>query len=118
MDVEATLLFVLGAVAVVVAVRWAAERTGLPAAALLTVAGIGYAVLPGPTVVLNPEFVRTFVPPPLLYSAALGPIPAHHPPQPAHRGQPSVALVLLTASAVGLGFAWFVEGATLAPASR
>ena len=37
---ETLLLLVLGGIAVIVAVRWIADRTGLPAAALLTVAGI------------------------------------------------------------------------------
>jgi hypothetical protein len=47
------------------------DRTGLPAAALLPVVGIGYALLPGPNVTLDPEIILTFVLPPLLYSAAL-----------------------------------------------
>ena len=47
-SVEESLLFVLAAVAVVVLVRWVADRTGLPAAALLPLIGIGYALLPGP----------------------------------------------------------------------
>ena len=38
------------AIAVIVAVRWFAERTGLPAAALLTLVGIVYALLPGPNI--------------------------------------------------------------------
>ncbi len=41
------LLLVLGAIAAIVAVRWMADRTGLPAAALLTLVGITYALLPG-----------------------------------------------------------------------
>ena len=71
MDVETTLLFVLAAVAVVVVLRWVAEKTGLPAAALMTVAGIAYALLPGPNIVLDPHIILTLVIPPLLYSAAL-----------------------------------------------
>ena len=82
------LLFVLAAVAVIVAVRWLAERTGLPAAALLTLVGIGYALLPGPNVALDPHLVLTLVLPPLLYSAALDSSLTGHPPQPADRGQP------------------------------
>ena len=65
------LLYVLAAVAVIVAVRWFAGRTGLPAAAILPVLGIVYALLPGRNLPLEPEIVLTFVLPPLLYSAAL-----------------------------------------------
>ncbi len=53
------LLLILGAIAAIaaiVAVRWIADRTGLPAAALLTVAGITYALLPGPNVTLDPTW--------------------------------------------------------------
>nr|WP_035869411.1 Na+/H+ antiporter [Cryptosporangium arvum] len=114
MNVQVALLFVLVGLAVVLVVRWVAERTGLPAAALLTVAGVGYAFLPGPNVVLDPEVVLTFVLPPLLYSAALDSSLTA-----IRRNLPtvvslSVALVLATALTIGIGFEWFVEGATLA----
>ena len=111
---EAMLLLVLAAVAVLVAVRWVAGRTGLPAAALLTLVGILYAVLPGPNITLSPDLVLTLVLPPLLYSAALD----------ASLGairrnlrtvvSLSVLLVLATALLIGIGFALFVVGATLA----
>ncbi|GAB1691006.1 Na+/H+ antiporter [Krasilnikovia sp. M28-CT-15] len=114
MDVEMMLLFVLAAVTVVVVVRWVAERTGLPAAALLTLAGIGYALLPGPNVTLDPGFVLTFVLPPLLYSAALDSSLLAIRRNLRTVISLSVALVLLTALAVGVGFVWFVGGATLA----
>lgn len=65
------LIFVVAAVAVVVVVDLVAERAGLPAAALLTLVGVGYALLPGPNVELDPQVILTFVLPPLLYSAAL-----------------------------------------------
>src|SRR5690242_9949189 len=65
------LTFVLAAVAVIVALQYLADRTGLPAAALLTVAGLVYGVLPGPNVTLDPHVILTFVIPPLIYSAAL-----------------------------------------------
>jgi Na+/H+ antiporter len=112
--VETVLLLVLAAVAVLVAVRWVAGRTGLPAAALLTLVGILYAVLPGPNITLSPDLVLTLVLPPLLYSAALD----------ASLGairrnlrtvvSLSVLLVLATALLIGIGFALFVAGATLA----
>jgi monovalent cation/hydrogen antiporter len=112
--VETVLLLVLGAVAVIVAARWVANRTGLPAAALLTLVGLLYAVLPGPNITLDPELVLTLILPPLLYSAALD----------ASLGairrnlrtvvSLSVLLVLATALLIGVGFALFVAGATLA----
>ena len=42
------LTFVLAAMAVILVLQYVADRTGLPAAALLTVAGLVYGVLPGP----------------------------------------------------------------------
>jgi monovalent cation/hydrogen antiporter len=65
------LAFVLLAVAVIVVLQIVANRTGLPAAALLTMAGLVYAVLPGPNLTLDPHAILTFVIPPLIYSAAL-----------------------------------------------
>jgi CPA1 family monovalent cation:H+ antiporter len=113
-DVETTLVFVLAALAVVVLLRWVGERTGLPAAALLTLCGIGYALLPGPNVALDPEFVLTFVLPPLLYSAALDSSLMEIRRNLRTVVSLSVVLVLLTALVIGYGFSWFVAGATLA----
>ncbi len=61
----------LAAVAVIVVLQILADRTGLPAAALLTVAGLIYGLLPGPNLTLNPDLILTLVIPPLIYSAAL-----------------------------------------------
>jgi CPA1 family monovalent cation:H+ antiporter len=113
-SVEESLLFVLAAVAVVVLVRWIADRTGLPAAALLPVIGIGYALLPGPNVSLDPEIILTFVIPPLLYSAALSSSLIAIRRNLRTVVSLSVILVLLTALVIGVGFMWFVAGATLA----
>jgi monovalent cation/hydrogen antiporter len=63
--------FVLVAVAAIVVLQLVANRTGLPAAALLTLAGLLYAVLPGPNLTLDSHAILTFVIPPLIYSAAL-----------------------------------------------
>ena len=65
------LTFVLAAMAVIVALQYLADRTGFQAAALLTVAGLVYGVLPGPNLALDPHVILTFVIPPLIYSAAL-----------------------------------------------
>ncbi|AGZ38955.1 Na+/H+ antiporter [Actinoplanes friuliensis] len=114
MNVETTLLFILACVAVVVAIHWFAHKTGLPAAALLTLIGILYAVLPGPNIALEPELILTLVLPPLLYSAALDSslIDIRHNLRTVI--SLSVVLVLLTALLIGLGFSLFVAGATLA----
>ena len=114
MHVEPLLLLVLGAVAVIVAVRWVADHTGLPAAALLTLAGIAYAYLPGPNVVLDPELVLTLVLPPLLYSAALDSSLTAIRNNLRTVVSLSVLLVTATALLIGVGFALFVGGATLA----
>jgi Na+/H+ antiporter len=112
--VEEVLIFVLAAVAVVVLVRWVAERTGLPAAALLTLVGIVYALLPGPNVELDPHLVLTLVIPPLLYSAALDSSLIDIRRNMRTVISLSVALVLATALLIGLGFSLWVSGATLA----
>jgi CPA1 family monovalent cation:H+ antiporter len=113
-DIETTLLFVLAAVAVLVIVHWLAEKTGLPEAALLTVAGIGYALLPGPNIVLDPHLVLTVVLPPLLYSAALDSSLLAIRRNLRTVVSLSVVLVLVTAVLIGLGFSLWVSGATLA----
>ncbi|WP_238011624.1 Na+/H+ antiporter [Dactylosporangium sp. AC04546] len=114
MHLETILLFLLSGLVVIVSARWVAERTGLPAAALLTVVGIGYALLPGRNVTLDPAFVLTFVIPPLLYSAALDSSLLAIRRNLRTVVSLSVALVLATALLIGAGFHWFVSGATLA----
>ncbi|MCZ7439379.1 Na+/H+ antiporter [Micromonospora sp. WMMC241] len=114
MSLHSTLLFVLAAVAVIVAVRWVAARTGLPAAALLPLIGIAYALLPGPNVGLDPDLVLMVVLPPLLYSAALDSSLLDLRRNLRIVVSLSVVLVLLTGLVVGLGFHLFVAGATLA----
>lgn len=111
---EEILLFVLVAVAVLVATRWVSRRTGLPSAALLTIIGIVYAYLPGHNIPINPEIVLTFVIPPLLYSAALDSslLDIRHNLRTVI--SLSVLLVLATALLVGIGFELWVTGATLA----
>jgi CPA1 family monovalent cation:H+ antiporter len=113
-DVEATLLFVLAAVGVVGVVHWVAEKSGLPEAALLTVAGIAYAFLPGPNVELDPHLVLTLVIPPLLFSAALNSSLLGIRRHLRTVVSLSVLLVIVTALVVGLGFHLFVAGATFA----
>lgn len=113
MSVQTVVLFVLVGVAVIVAVRWLSERTGLPAAAVLTLIGIGYALLPGPNLTLDPEVVLTVVLPPLLYSAALNSSLLGIRRNLRTVVSLSVLLVLATALLIGAGFALFVGGATL-----
>ncbi|MBB2945224.1 CPA1 family monovalent cation:H+ antiporter [Actinoplanes lutulentus] len=114
MSLEEILLFALGAVAVIVAVRWVTEKTGLPAAVLLTLIGIAYAYLPGPNLELEPELVLTFILPPLLYNAALDSSLLDIRRNMRTVISLSVALVLVTALLIGLGFSLWVAGATLA----
>jgi CPA1 family monovalent cation:H+ antiporter len=111
---ETMLLLVLGGVAVIVGVHWVADRTGLPEAALLTLLGIAYAVLPGPNVPLEPDLILTLVLPPLLYSAALDSSLTAIRHNLRTVVSLSVLLVFATAVVIGVGFGLFVAGATVA----
>ncbi len=108
------LAFGLAAVAVIVALQILADRTGLPAAALLTVAGLIHAVLPGPNLTLHPDLILTLVIPPLIYSAALNSSLLAIRTNLRAVISLSIGLVLATALAVGLGFDLFVPGVGLA----
>jgi CPA1 family monovalent cation:H+ antiporter len=112
--VEGILLFMLCAVAAIVIIHWISNKTGLPSAALLTIVGILYALLPGPNVELEAEIILTFVIPPLLYSAALDSSLLDIRRNLRTVISLSVLLVLATAMLVGVGFNLFVGGATLA----
>jgi CPA1 family monovalent cation:H+ antiporter len=104
----------LAAVAVIVALQILADKTGLPAAALLTVAGLVYATLPGPNLTLNPDLILTLVIPPLIYSAALNSSLLAIRTNLRAVISLSIGLVLATSLAVGAGFALFVPGVGLA----
>ena len=108
------LAFGLAAVAVIVALQALADRTGLPAAALLTIAGLVYAVLPGPDVTLHPDVILTLVIPPLIYSAALNSSLLAIRKNLRVVISLSIGLVLATALAVGAGIDLFVPGVGLA----
>ncbi|MDT5164495.1 MAG: monovalent cation/hydrogen antiporter [Mycobacterium sp.] len=108
------LVLLLAAVAVIVAVNWVAERTGLPSAALLALGGIAYAFLPGPNITLRPEPALYCILPPLLYYAALESSLMEIRRNLRAVISLSVALVLLTACSVGVAFALLVGGATFA----
>jgi NhaP-type Na+/H+ or K+/H+ antiporter len=101
-------------VAVIVALQMLADRTGLSAAALLTVAGLIYAELPGPNAQLHPDVILTLVIPPLIYSAALNSSLLAIRRNLRVVISLSIALVLASSLAVGLGFDLFVPGAGLA----
>jgi Na+/H+ antiporter len=96
--------FALALVAVIVVARGLADRFRVPYAIVLTGCGLIYAVLPLPAVHLDPEIALWLIIPPLLYAAALRAslvgIRADWRPI----SSLSVALVLLTAVAVG----WFI----------
>jgi monovalent cation/hydrogen antiporter len=107
------LTFVLAAVAVIVALQYLADRTGLPAAALLTVAGLVYGVLPGPNLTLDPHVILTFVIPPLIYSAALNSSLLAIRENLRAVISLSIGLVLATAVVTGIGMDLFVPGVGL-----
>jgi len=108
------LAFGLAAVAVIVALQALADKTGLPAAALLTIAGLVYGVLPGPNVTLHPDVILTFVIPPLIYSAALNSSLLAIRKNLRVVISLSIGLVLATSLAVGAGIDLFVPGVGLA----
>jgi CPA1 family monovalent cation:H+ antiporter len=112
--VTAQLWLVLAMLAVVALARGIGERTGVPYTILLTLAGLGYALLAGPNLTLDPEIVLVLVLPPLLYSTArrssLSAIRAELRPIVSL----SVLLVLLTAFVVGALVTLVVPGMPLA----
>jgi CPA1 family monovalent cation:H+ antiporter len=99
--IEQQISFVLAAVAVVVLGSLVARRLNVPVPVVLVLAGLGYALLPGPNVELDPDLVLAVVIPPLLYAAAIEAslidIRANRRPV----ASLSVGLVLATAFAVG-----------------
>lgn len=108
------LVFLVAGVALVLLVEAVAEKSKLPAAALLTVVGLVYALLPGTNIALDPHVVLTFILPPLLYSAALNSslLAIRKNLRPVI--SLSVFLVLATALLVGLGVHLLVPAITLA----
>ncbi|GAA2884290.1 Na+/H+ antiporter [Actinoplanes cyaneus] len=114
MSHEETLLFGLGAIAIIVLVHWITGKTGLPAAVLLTVAGIIYAFLPGENFEIEPDVIFTFILPPLLYNAALDSSLLDIRRNLRTVISLSVALVIVTAFLVGFGLSLAVGGVTLA----
>lgn len=114
MSYEGILLFALGAVCVLIVVHWVTDKTGLPAAVLLTVVGIAYSYLPGYNIVLDERIILYFILPPLLYNAALDSSLLDIRRNMRTVISLSVVLVLITALLIGVGFSYWVAGATLA----
>lgn len=108
--------FVLAMVVVVLVIGRISDRTGLPDAALLTVAGLVYALLPGQNLHLDPHLVLDLVLPPLLYHAALGSSLLAIRSRLRSVVSLSVLLVLATALAVGGMVHWLVPMVPLAAA--
>lgn len=108
--------FVLAVVGVVVLVGESGRWTRLPDAVVLAVLGLVYAVLPGPTVRLEPQVVLDLVLPPLLYYAALNSSLLALRNRLRAVISLSVLLVLTTAFAVGGLVAWLVPVIPLAAA--
>lgn len=91
---------VLAGLAVVVALNVVARRAAVPSAVLLVLAGLMYAVLPGPNLTLQPNLVLEVVIPPLLYAAALNSSAIELRRNVRAVGSLSVGLVLATSLAV------------------
>jgi len=103
-------------VAVIVTADQVSQRTGVPGAVLLTVAGLVYAVLPGPNLRLRPDLVLDVVIPPLLYHAALGSSLLALRSRLRPVVSLSVVLVLVTALVTGGMLTWLVPAVPLAAA--
>lgn len=114
MGAQTAVTLLLGALAVIVLVNWISERTGLPSAPMLVLVGIGYALVPGPNIGLEPDVVMTCILPPLLFNAALESSLVGIRRNLRTVISLSVVLVLLTAASVGVAFGLLVSGATLA----
>src|SRR4051794_38752981 len=99
---EADVAWVLAGLAGVLGAHVLARRSGLPSAILLVVAGIIWARLPGPNLVLNPEVVLVDVLPPLLFAAALNSSLVAMRNNAALIGGLSIGLVLTTAIVIGV----------------
>jgi monovalent cation/hydrogen antiporter len=108
------LAFVLAAVTVIVVLQLVANRTGLPVAVLLTLAGLLYAILPGPNLTLDPHIILTFMIPPLIYSAALNSSLTAIRENLRTVISLSIGLVIATAMVTGVGMRIFVPEAGLA----
>ncbi|RSN21523.1 Na+/H+ antiporter [Amycolatopsis sp. WAC 01416] len=108
--------FVLVMLGVIVVVSAISHRIGLPDPVLLTVVGLVYALLPGPNLHLEPEFVLDVILPPLLYNAALGSSLLAIRSRLRSVVSLSVLLVLATAFAVGGLLTWLVPAIPLAAA--
>jgi Na+/H+ antiporter len=106
----------LAGLAVVLGVRVAADRSGLPAAVLLVLAGLALAWLPGPTAELDPEVILDLVIPPLLFAAARDASVLEIRANLRLIGSLSVALVVVTALTVALGLSLVVPGLGFAAA--
>jgi monovalent cation/hydrogen antiporter len=102
------------ALAVICLLQLLAEKTGLPAAALLTVAGLIYALLPGPNLTLEPDLILTLVIPPLIYTAALNASLLAIRKNLRTVISLSIGLVLATSVLTGVGLDLAVPGAGLA----
>ena len=99
---EVGVAYVLAGLAVVLVAHVVARRSGVPAAVLLVLAGVVYAILPGPNLTLDPKVVLVVVLPPLLYAAALNSSLVAMRGDAGTIGGLSVGLVIVTAVAVGL----------------
>lgn len=97
---------VLAGLAAIVALNVAARWAGLPPAVVLVLAGLVYAVLPGPNLTLRPNLVLEVVIPPLLYAAAINSSAIEIRHNVRAVGSLSVGLVIATALAVGGAVTW------------
>jgi Na+/H+ antiporter len=114
--VLSTLWWVLAALAVILAVRVLADRSGQSPAVLLVLAGLAVSLLPVPSAELEPHLILEVVIPPLLFVAARDASLLELRANARIVASLSVALVLLTAFAVATGLSLVVSGLSFAAA--
>ncbi|MDW5595671.1 Na+/H+ antiporter [Conexibacter stalactiti] len=110
------ILIGLGGLLIILAVRVAADRTGMPAAVLFVLTGTVLSVLPGPTDHLDPDVVLELLIPPLLFAAALNASLLQIRSHLRLIASLSIGLVLATAVAVGVTLDLLVPGLGFAAA--
>nr|WP_281369853.1 cation:proton antiporter [Leifsonia psychrotolerans] len=104
------IVVVLGLLAIAVA-SMLSTRLGVAAPLLLVVAGIAVSLLPFvPTVQIDPEWILAGVLPPLLYSASVSMPAMDFRREFGAIGGLSVVLVVISATVLGLFFAWVIPG--------
>lgn len=112
--VTETFVLILVGLLVIVGCSVISERTGLPSAIILVVAGLGIGVLPMvPAIHIEPEIVLAGILPPLLYAAAVSMPTMNFRREFRAISRLSIVLVVVSSLILGLFFAAVIPGLEL-----